>query len=750
MRNKIKTVSCIVMMSVAIGSCSLFRGFDVTELGSAKVRSYAADINCVMTEEDIVKEFLSVYKSEYEIEGYVMTGIREGGLSWILYGSDDIGIVSQKNAGSDLHCNIENIIQADEDVLAVSESAPGVFVIATDKGSDIWGDSERLLIYDCNQKAITADSVIDATNGDGFTDMCVDESGNIYVVLGSKIVKLDGQLAVKASVRLDDYFFESAYYKDGAIYLTSYSDSDDCLNLVKLKGDALSIERKFRIASDSKSDKLEFIGSDAGSIYLVRNDRFLIRFVAADNSLDQIANLDEFRIVTSGRNMVFDNGQFLIYGNYRGASGLFSLKFGEEITGRKEIELAVMGVNDEWLDRRIADFNADNREYHINVKRYVDEAIPDSIYSANDAERFLLDLSSGSVPDMLCTGSAYASVIKKSGMLADLNGFVNFRDSEYPGSVWNGMKEKDGSLLLAAPFFRISGFAGKSGNLFACSSEHIIRHDDARALSDALLSRLFSFDTYSSDKLYDYLSFIDKHKTLTYTEDLGVASQLRTGDLGYIDCGIGGFGNYLLLCEYFGEAPEMALPVVECDMFFGVFENTGCPEGVKQFIEYCFSDDALTDDADNYMSRTPISLTVLDNIISMTTKAYNDSQIKPGMATINDVYQSDVLLIYSDNEESEAALKVVEEINAIERGETSDHTPLSPGGLRKFNAGDILRLAGSYRALINSVTCVYLPDPYMSEIAHPHIEKYCAGEITAADAAQEIDNAIKKYIAESN
>ena len=38
----------------------------------------------------------------------------------------------------------------------------------------------------------------------------------------------------------------------------------------------------------------------------------------------------------------------------------------------------------------------------------------------------------------------------------------------------------------------------------------------------------------------------------------------------------------------------------------------------------------------------------------------------------------------------------------------------------------------------------------MSEIAHPHIEKYCAGEITAADAAQEIDNAIKKYIAESN
>ena len=750
MRNKIKTVSYIVMMSVAIGSCSLFRGFDVTELGAANVRTFAADISRVMTEDDIVNEFLSVYKSEYEIDGYVMTGSGAGGLSWILYGSDDIGIVSTAENGSDLHCNIEKIIQRNEEILAVSERTPGVFVIATDNGSDTWGDSERLIVYDCNQKLIAADSVIDETYGEGFTDMCVDDSGNTYVVLGSKIVELDEHLAVKTTVRHDDYYFESACYKDGAIYLTSYSDSDDCLNLVKLKSDGLSIERKFRIASDSKSDSLRCIGNDADSIYLVRNDRFLIRFSTKDNSLDQIANLDEYRIITSGRNMVFDNGQFLIYGKYRDSDGLFSMKFGEEIIGRKEIELAVMGVNDGWLNRRIADFNADNREFHINVKNYVDNTIPDSIYSANDAERFLLDLSSGSIPDMLCTSSIYASVIKHSGMLMNLSDCADLQDSKYLGSVWEGLKEKDGSMLLAAPFFHVSGFAGKSDNLLACGSEHIIRHDDARALSDALLTRLYSLDSYSSEKLYDYISFIDKHKTLDYTENLSVASQLRTGDLGYIDCEIGGFGNYLLLCEYFGESPEMALPIIECDMFFGVFENTDCPDGVRQFLEYCFSDDSLSDDSANYMSRTPISLAVIDNIISITSDAYNDSQIKPGMASINGVYQQDALLIYSDNEESEAALKVVDEINAMEKGETTDHTPLSPGGLRKFNADDIRKLAGNYRALLNNVTLVFLPSPYMSEIAHPHIEQYCAGAMTADNAAQEIDNAIKKYIKEMN
>lgn len=748
MKNKLLTFSYIIMLSLVIGGCSLFRGSNVTELGAPQVKSYAADVELLLTEEDVLNEFLKVYKSEYEIDWYYLTDSRTNGLSWFLYGSHDIAIASPEKVGSDLYGHIEDIIQSDENVLAVSERAPGVFVLATDNGSDIWGDSNRLLIYDCNQGVITADSVIEETNGEGFTDMCVDDSGNIYVVLGSKIVKLDGHLAVIASAKFDDYFFESVCYKDGAVYLTSYSDRDDCMNLVKLKSDGLSPDHEFRITTDSNSDKLWFIGTDADSIYLVKNDRFLIRFLTGDNTLEQIANLDEYRIVCSGRDIVFDNGQFLIYGSYRDTNGLFSIKFGEEISGRVEIELAVMGVNDTWLDRRIADFNADNREYHITVKNYVDDLIPDNIYSVNDAEHFLLELSSGSVPDILCTNSIYASEIKHSEMLMDLYDCVDFRDSEFLGSVWNGMKESDGSMYLAAPFFRIAGFAGKSGNLFECDCEHVIRHDDVNSLSDALLSRLYSLDTYSSEDLYDYLEFIDKHKTLDYTENQSVASQLRSGELGYLDCRIGGFGNYLLLCEYFGEAPEIAMPMIKCDMFFGVFENTDCPEGARQFLEYCFSDEALSDDARNYISRIPVSLAVIDNIISITSKAYNGSEIKPGMASINGINQDNVLLIYSDNEDSDVALRVIEEIDAMERGESVDHTPLSPGGLYRFNSDDVQRFAGNYLTLLNSISDVYLPSNEMSRLAHSYLTKYYSGEISASYAAQEIDNAITKYISE--
>ena len=305
-------------------------------------------------------------------------------------------------------------------------------------------------------------------------------------------------------------------------------------------------------------------------------------------------------------------------------------------------------------------------------------------------------------------------------------------------------------MLLAAPFFRISGFAGKTGDVLSCKSEHVIRHDDAKTLTDALVNRLLTLDTYSSEKLYSYMEFIDNHKTLTYTENISVASQIRSGDLGFIDCEAGGFGNYLLLCEYFGGAPEMALPMVNCDMFFGVFENTDCKEGVKQFLEYCFSDDALSDDAANVMSRTPVSKAVIENIITMTTKAYNDSQIKPGEASVNGVYQQDALLIYSDKEVSDAGLKVVQEINDMEQGKEVDHTPLSPGNLRKFSADEVRKLADSYRALLNNKADVYLPSPYMSDIAYPIIDKYCAGDISADNAAKEIDNAIRKYISEQN
>ena len=38
----------------------------------------------------------------------------------------------------------------------------------------------------------------------------------------------------------------------------------------------------------------------------------------------------------------------------------------------------------------------------------------------------------------------------------------------------------------------------------------------------------------------------------------------------------------------------------------------------------------------------------------------------------------------------------------------------------------------------------------MSEIAYPIIDKYCNGDISADNAAREIDNAIRKYISEQN
>ena len=701
-----------------LGGCSLFRKFNVTELGAPLVKTYAASVDTLLTDDGIENEFLSVFKSPYDIENYVMTGTKAGDIAWILYGSEDIGIV-----GSGLNCKIENILQKDENVLAASEVTPGMFVIATDNGSDVWGDPERLLIYDFANLRLVANSVIEETSGDGFSGMCTEDSGNIYVVAGSKITKLGNDLSVKSSATLNDYYFDSVCCKDGALYLTSYSDSGSGLNIVKLKSESLSAERVYSITADSNNDSLKFIGQDSDAVYLIKNDRFLMRFSTADNSLIQIANLDEYRIVTSDRSIVYNNGQFLIYGEYRGADGLFALKLGDEIVGRTEIELAVIGITDKWLDRRIADFNAD---------------------------KLMLDLTSGNVPDMICTGKLYASVIKHSGMLMNLHDCADLNDSQYLTSVWNGMKEQDGTMLLAAPFFRISGFAGKTGDVLSCKSEHVIRHDDAKTLTDALVNRLLTLDTYSSEKLFSYMEFIDNHKTLTYTENMSVASQIRSGDLGFIDCEAGGFGNYLLLCEYFGGAPEMALPMVNCDMFFGVFENSDCKEGAGQFLEYCFSDDALSDDAVNIMSRTPVSKAVIENIIGMTAKAYNDSLIKPGEASVNGVYQQDALLIYSDKEVSDAGLKVVQEINDMEQGKVVDHTPLSPGNLRKFGADEIRKLTESYLALLNNKADIYLPSPYMTDIAYPIIDKYCNGDISADNAAREIDNAIRKYISEQN
>ena len=172
------------------------------------------------------------------------------------------------------------------------------------------------------------------------------------------------------------------------------------------------------------------------------------------------------------------------------------------------------------------------------------------------------------------------------------------------------------------------------------------------------------------------------------------------------------------------------------------------PEFVTKAV--AVREEALSDDAANVMSRTPVSKAVIENIIGMTTKAYNDSLIKPGEASVNGAYQKDALLIYSDKEVSDAGPKVVQEINDMDQGKEVDHTPLSPGDLRKFSADEVRKLADSYRALLNNKAAIYLPSHYMSDIAYPIIDKYCAGDISADNAAREIDNAIRKYISEQN
>ena len=72
-----------------LGGCSLLRKFNVTELGAPLVKTYAASVDTLLTGDGIEIEFLSVYKSSYDIEGYVMTGTNAGDIAWILYGSED-------------------------------------------------------------------------------------------------------------------------------------------------------------------------------------------------------------------------------------------------------------------------------------------------------------------------------------------------------------------------------------------------------------------------------------------------------------------------------------------------------------------------------------------------------------------------------------------------------------------------------------------------------------------------------------
>lgn len=136
-----------------------------------------------------------------------------------------------------------------------------------------------------------------------------------------------------------------------------------------------------------------------------------------------------------------------------------------EESNKKEVKLSALYLNQNMLNV-IADFNKKSEEYYIKTKSYTNEVNPTF---EEEISQFNADLLSGDIPDFIFLDSnmPVESYISK-GIFSDLYGYIDSdpdisRDDYLPNIL--SALERDGRLYTAVPSFGISTIIGKSSDV---------------------------------------------------------------------------------------------------------------------------------------------------------------------------------------------------------------------------------------------------------------------------------------------
>ena len=723
MKNKILFALILIISIVIVASCDS----NTNKLGFNADDYRSIDVNAVSAEKEFILEHGFQETEIKEISGRLISSAPDGTFSIAYYSQSDIYVMT----GDNRLYSIEDCISIHEkllDFLIVNENY--IFFIATDK--DDYESPLKCIVFNGTENTILKNQVLDFL-AEPYSDAYSFEN-MLYIVAGSEILELNIDLEVINSKTLPEYYFSSIVCDDQYIYAACNQD-----DVVVLRKDTFNTIKKHTFDSTYNIRSLSFLGYSETPIVLLNEDT-ICSYDYEEQEISKIANLSELRISTlNGDICCGDTISFI--GSYRDVDGIYVITIGDPIEGVTDLTVAMIDYdrkpNDYWIENKIADYNSSNTEYHISIIEY----------SSDDIVALTSSLLSDP-PDLICCNSDMVYSLVNSNILLDMQENISFNDDDFIDSIWNASLTEDGKRYWVTPFVSVVGFAGYDSEFFSCKKENVIRHNTRENLSIQLLPLLCNPDEYDFVKLSNYLSFIGETSVEDYTEKECVVSQLERGTLGYLDADIGGFGNYLLLCEYFGASPVMCNQMFTADIYLSIAGNSDCISGCEDFLNYVLSDDSLADDRNNTLSRMPISKTVLETEIEIMSDAYLSGNITPNKAVIDNVYQYAMLVYRSDWEEEQQYLSITEYQYNTQNNMNPEELMIAPKGLTTFTQSDINYLKQQYLDLLDSTDRYFIIDNDMLKIINEEIGPFYSGEKDSKTVAAIIDGRINSYLSE--
>lgn len=424
----------------------------------------------------------------------------------------------------------------------------------------------------------------------------------------------------------------------------------------------------------------------------------------------------------------------------------------EELPDRKLIKLFALNLDD-LIRSQMLEFNKNNPEYEIELTSYADYE--------DGLEKMNADMIAGNVPDVLVLGKdgigydILADSYISKGLLANLYDFMdgdpNFRREDF---LENYLKahEVDGKLYEIAPAFSINTYAAKTSRVgekegwtmeeFSAVTEEMTGEEiygSGRYTSDWILNEfLFNCsDSYidrskgkcrfDSEEFISVLKFCNKFPSEQpeegpYNDE--IYSRLRD-DRQLLDFAIAGTPNYIRTEEkgIFGEAVTYKgypCSVGNGSSFndawgikFAISSKTPVPEGAWRFVKSFLSEEYQKNMYSEAQSGAiPIRLTAIEKRFENEQKPleYTDGNGDIHVEEGNWFFfgSSRIDMGYPDAADSERTMKYIKSITTVQR-----------------------------------------KDKYVSKIVQEEAGAYFAGQKSAEEVAETIQNRVQNYIDEN-
>ena len=637
-------------------------------------------------------------------------------------------------------------------VAGMAKNAEGTLILLTSAWSE---DGNVYILYEVSPegKKLGESNLGDALNiGDGWLQgMAGDDAGNLYFNVGSmdgrvELIALsnEGNIIGKAAV---DGWIQKVFALGTDVYITSWSNTGRG-GMVLQKADFTTGTFGPEITFDGMSPygNMSFAaGGETGLLIADNNGLYaanietgattkLLDWLDSDvyaNDVSYFGTLDDGTIWLVNR----------IWGNQTSTTELIMLAKTThgQLPARTIITYAGLYISGD-IKAAIVKFNKTNQKYRIRAVEYIDFNQEVDWQAAMTA--FNNDLTSGKGADIIDLSTVNFSLLASKGILYDLNSYFNkhINPNDYLANAMSAydVGGKKFGVMTGFGFSVLAGHQSKLAGIDRWTIDEMInwaeKYPDSLLMRTNALNIMYSLVYTTLERFIDwntgtvnfagdeFIRILEFASTFGHDdiwgdpEQIGTREGLTTGKHLLMECYIHSLEYMQLVHALFdGEEKYIGYPTESGEgiMFspsgaVGINARSKHKDGAFEFIMYLLSDDFQSGEKNPNRYSTPVKQSAIDEFIAKATTPVMDGGIERQMTSWG--YDDFHVEIYASKNKD---------------------------------------FVDTYLDLISRVDGIRFYDEQVINIIQEETESFFAGQKSARDAAEIIQNRIQLYVNEN-